>query len=78
MQTIKHLALRCDNKMIQWIKNTFCKMSNKDNAVNYVVAEFHATKKRPFNDIDPMVNELDSQLNATGEYMQIDQLHQKN
>lgn len=64
--------------MIEWIKNTFGKMANKNASVNYVVAEFHAPKKKPRKDIDPMISELEDALNATGEYMQIDHLHQKN
>jgi hypothetical protein len=64
--------------MIEWIKNTFGKMAKKDATVNYVVAEFHATRKKPRKDVDPMISELEATLNSTGEYMQIDHLHQKN
>jgi hypothetical protein len=64
--------------MIEWLKNTFGKSAQKVTRVNYVVAEFHVDKKKPRKEVDPLVSELEEALSASSEYMQIDQLHQKN
>lgn len=62
--------------MINWLKNTFQKLTDHDDQLNYVIAEYHATQKRR-----PMTDDLienDFEPNSTGEYMQIDRLHQNN
>lgn len=64
--------------MIEWLKNTFGRSAQKNTSVNYVVAEFHADKKKPRKEVDPLVSELEEALSPSSEYMQIDQLHQKN
>ena len=69
--------------MLNWLKNTFQKLTDQDDQVNYVIAEYHATKsdvnkrRRAIKD-DPIENDFETDRNATGEYMQIDRLHQNN
>jgi hypothetical protein len=69
--------------MLNWLKNTFQKLTDQDEQVNYVIAEYHArkhqsaSKKRVLKD-DPIENDFETERNATGEYMQIDRLHQNN
>lgn len=72
--TTKYVCLR----MFNWLKNTFQRFSEQDEQVNYVIAEYHATKKKRVVKDDPMENEFETDRNATGEYMQIDRLHQSN
>ncbi len=68
--------------MLNWLKNTLQKLTDQGDQVNYVVAEYHATKsqaakkRRTLRD-DPIENEFETDDNA-GEYMQIDRLHQNN
>jgi hypothetical protein len=64
--------------MMNWLKNTIQKLTQSDTSTNYVVAEYHATKKKRVKTEDPMISEFEIEKNATGEYMQIDKLHQKN
>lgn len=66
-------------KMFNWLMNTFQKLTDHDDQVNYVIAEYHATnkRKRMVKD-DPIENDFETDRNATGEYMQIDRLHQSN
>jgi len=65
--------------MINWLMNTFQKLTDHDDQVNYIIAEYHATtKKRRSVKDDPIENDFESDKNATGEYMQIDRLHQNN
>lgn len=69
--------------MLNWLKNTLQKLTDQEDQVNYVVAEYHATKsqagkkRRTLRD-DPIENDFETDKNATGEYMQIDRLHQNN
>ncbi len=62
--------------MINWLKNTFQKFNDQDDQINYVIAEYHATQKRRVVKDDPIENDFEP--SATGEYMQIDRLHQNN
>jgi len=64
--------------MIEWLKTTFGISAKKDQRVNYVLAEFHVDRKKPRKEVDPLVSELEEALSSSNEYMQIDQLHQKN
>lgn len=64
--------------MLNWLKNTFQRFSEQDEQVNYVIAEYHASKKKRVVKDDPIENDFETDRNATGEYMQIDRLHQNN
>jgi len=61
--------------MMNWIKNLF---KSSTPAENYVVTEFQAVKKKRAKDIDPIASQFENTKNETGEYMNIDRLHQKN
>jgi hypothetical protein len=83
LQIPYHLQPNVCTKMLNWLKNTFQKLTDQDDQVNYVIAEYHATKsdvnkrRRAIKD-DPIENDFETDRNATGEYMQIDRLHQNN
>ncbi|MDX1915448.1 MAG: hypothetical protein SFU55_07675 [Methylophilus sp.] len=64
--------------MMNWLKNTINKLTKNSGQTNYIVAEYHATKKKKVKSSDPLMSEFEIEKNATGEYMQIDKLHQKN
>jgi hypothetical protein len=71
------------SRMLNWLKNTFQKLTDQDEQVNYVIAEYHVNKsqlvrkKRSVHD-DPTEIDFETDRNAAGEYMQIDRLHQNN
>lgn len=64
--------------MMNWLKNTISKLTSQQDAHNYVVAEYHASKKKRVKRDDPVEYDVETDRNATGIYMNIDELHQKN
>ncbi len=62
--------------MMNWLKNTISKLTSQDTH-NYVVAEYHAKKKRVKRD-HAVEYDVEADKNASGAYMNIDDLHQKN
>jgi hypothetical protein len=64
-------------KMFNWFKNTLSVLTKKETSTNYVVAEYHANRRKK-NMTDPLEDDFQRQLDTTSDYMQIDRLHQKN
>lgn len=60
--------------MINWVKNLFKSSETK----HYVLADFAASKKKRAMHTDPYASQFDQLKNQTGEYMNIDRLHQRN
>ena len=64
--------------MMNWLKNTISKLTSHRDSQNYVVAEYHASKKKRVKSDNPVEYDFETEKNSTGVYMSIDELHQKN